>query len=40
MHPSHRQEFLGKTYKPAHGSATLETLKSTRLTKLLEKLLT
>ena len=29
-----------KTYKPAHRSATLESLKSTRSTKLLEKLLT
>ena len=29
-----------KTYKPAHSSATLESLKSTRSTKLLEKLLT
>ena len=28
--------LLGKTYKPAHSSATLESLKSTRLTKLLE----
>ena len=32
--------LLGKTYKPAHSSATLESLKSTRRTKLLEKLLT
>ena len=32
--------LLGKTYKPAHISATLESLKSTRSTKLLEKLLT
>ena len=32
--------LLGKTYKPAHSSATLESLKSTRSTKLLEKLLT
>ena len=32
--------FLGKTYKPAHSSATFELLKSTRSTKLLEKLLT
>ena len=32
--------LLGKTYKPAHGSATLEPLKSTRSTKLLEKLFT
>ena len=32
--------FLGKTYKPAHSSATLESLKSTRSTKVLEKLLT
>ena len=32
--------LLGKTYKPSHSSATLESLKSTRLTKLLEKLLT
>ena len=31
--------LLGKTYKPAHSSATLESLKSTRSTKLLEKLL-
>ena len=30
----------GKTYKPAHSSATLESLKSTRSNKLLEKLLT
>ena len=30
----------GKTYKPAHSSATIESLKSTRLTKLLETLLT
>ena len=29
--------LLGKTYKPAHSSATLESLKSTRSTKLLEK---
>ena len=32
--------FLGKTYKPAHSSATLESLKSARSTKVLEKLLT
>ena len=32
--------LLGKTYKSAHSSATLESLKSTRSTKLLEKLLT
>ena len=32
--------LLGKTYKPAHCSATLESLKSRRSTKLLEKLLT
>ena len=32
--------LLGKTYKPAHSSTTLESLKSTRSTKLLEKLLT
>ena len=32
--------LLGKTYKPANSSATLESLKSTRSTKLLEKLLT
>ena len=32
--------LLGKTYKPAHSSATLESLKSTRSIKLLEKLLT
>ena len=32
--------LLGKTYKPAHSSATVESLKSTRSTKLLEKLLT
>ena len=32
--------LLGKTYKPAHSTATLESLKSTRSTKLLEKLLT
>ena len=32
--------LLGKTYKPAHCSATLESLKSTRSTKLLEKLWT
>ena len=32
--------LLGKTYKPAHSSATLESLKSTRSTKLPEKLLT
>ena len=32
--------LLGKTYKPSHSSATLESLKSTRSTKLLEKLLT
>ena len=32
--------LLGKTYKPAHSSATLASLKSTRSTKLLEKLLT
>ena len=31
--------LLGKTYKPAHSSATLESLKSTRSTKLLEKLM-
>ena len=31
---------LGKTYKPAHSSATLESLKSTLSTKLQEKLLT
>ena len=31
--------LLGKTYKPAHSSATLESLKSTRSTKFLEKLL-
>ena len=31
---------FGKTYKPAHRSATLESMKSTRSTKLLEKLLT
>ena len=31
--------LLGKTYKPAHSSATLDSLKSTRSTKLLEKLL-
>ena len=30
----------GRTYKPAHSSATLDSLKSTRSTKLLEKLLT
>ena len=32
--------LLRKTYKSAHSSATLESLKSTRSTKLLEKLLT
>ena len=32
--------LLGKTYKLAHSNATLESLKSTRSTKLLEKLLT
>ena len=32
--------LIGKTYKSAHRSATLESLKSTRSTKLLEKLLT
>ena len=32
--------LLGKTYKSAHSSATLESLKSTRSTKLLENLLT
>ena len=32
--------LLGKTYKPAHSSAALESLKSTRSTKLLEKLST
>ena len=32
--------LLGKTYKPVHSSATLESLKSTHSTKLLEKLLT
>ena len=33
--------LLGKTYEPAHSSATLESLKqSTRSTKSLEKLLT
>ena len=32
--------LLGKTYKPAHSSSTLESLKSIRSTKLLEKLLT
>ena len=32
--------LLGKTYKPAHSSATLESLKSTLSTKLQEKLLT
>ena len=32
--------LLGKTYKSVHSSATLESLKSTRSTKLLEKLLT
>ena len=32
--------LLGKTYKPVHSSATLESLKSTGSTKLLEKLLT
>ena len=31
--------LLGKTYKPAHSSATLESMKSTRSSKLLEKLL-
>ena len=29
--------LLGKTYKPAHSSATHESLKSTRSNKLLEK---
>ena len=32
--------LLGKTYKPAHSSAALESLKLTRSTKLLEKLMT
>ena len=32
--------LLGKSYKPAHSSATLKSLKSTRSTKLLDKLLT
>ena len=32
--------LLGKTYKPARSSATRESLKSTRSTKLLEKSLT
>ena len=32
--------LLEKTYKPAHSGATLESLKSTRSTKLLKKLLT
>ena len=32
--------LLGKTYKPAHSSATIESLKSTRSTKLLENVLT
>ena len=32
--------LLGKTYKPAHSGDTLESMKSTRSTKLLEKLLT
>ena len=32
--------LLGKTYKPAHSIATLESLKSTRSATLLEKLLT
>ena len=32
--------LLGKTYKSAHSSATLESLKPTHSTKLLEKLLT
>ena len=32
--------LLGKTHKPAHSRATLESLKSIRSTKLLEKLLT
>ena len=32
--------LLGKTYKSAHSSATLESLKSTRSTIFLEKLLT
>ena len=32
--------LLGKAYKPAHSSATLESVKSIRSTKLLEKLLT
>ena len=31
--------FIRKIYKPAHSSATLESLKSTHSTKLLEKLL-
>ena len=32
--------LFGKTYKSAHSSATIELLKSTRSTKVLEKLLT
>ena len=32
--------LLGKTYKPAHSSATLKSLKSTHSTKLLKRLLT
>ena len=32
--------WSGKTYKPAHSSTTLKSLKSTRSTKLMEKLLT
>ena len=32
--------LLGKTYKPAQSSATLKSLKSTRSTKVLGKLLT
>ena len=32
--------LLGKTYKPAHSSATRKSLKSTHSTKLLERLLT
>ena len=32
--------LLGKTYKSAHSGVTVESLKSTRSTKLLEKLLT
>ena len=32
--------LLGKTYNPAHSSATLKSLKSTHSTKLLERLLT